>query len=446
MDEQALQKLIGAAPREDQQKVLDALDEHNEVLLACGTRYGKSFLAAYVAIREFVRSERRILEWSKTKEGPKPKPVKIWVIAPTYGLTDKVMAYIVPFFYSVFPEAKNAVKTRPSIKITGKYGSVIEGKTGEKSSRESLLGDEIDIAILDECAQMDEGVPHEMRNRLMTRKGKSIYISTPFGFNWYYYKKIELEDKGLESCVFTFPSSVNPLNDPEWIEETRKLIPEKKFKQDFLASFEPDASSVFGDVTGIVGDTLREPERGAFYIVGVDVARKVDFTVITVIDRATREVVYFDRFNQIEWPLQKAKIAAIAKHYNNARVILDENNVGDPLALELEMEGVVVDRFNFNRKTKNELIEKLIAEIEQKRIKIPDNPILIGELHTFGYTMTEAGNVTMSGPPGGHDDCVISLALAAWGLAPGEPKKRKSPMNSFIEDTGTKRRKTKTLI
>ena len=54
--------------------------------------------------------------------------------------------------------------------------------------------------------------------------------------------------------------------------------------------------------------------------------------------------------------------------------------------------------------------------IEQQYIQIPDEPILIDELESFGYQLTEGGNIRYSAPTGYHDDAVISLGLAVWGL------------------------------
>jgi len=42
------------------------------------------------------------------------------------------------------------------------------------------------------------------------------------------------------------------------------------------------------------------------------------------------------------------------------------------------------------------------------------------ELETFEYEKTPSGNIVYSAPKGYFDDCVISLALAAWGLRSSE--------------------------
>jgi len=75
-----------------------------------------------------------------------------------------------------------------------------------------------------------------------------------------------------------------------------------------------------------------------------------------------------------------------------------------------------VDDFKFSRQSKAQLVKKLAILIEQRLITIPQNEVLIDELESFGYNITEARNITYSAPEGGHDDAVYSLALAVWGL------------------------------
>jgi hypothetical protein len=44
-----------------------------------------------------------------------------------------------------------------------------------------------------------------------------------------------------------------------------------------------------------------------------------------------------------------------------------------------------------------------------------DVPTQTTELQAYQYELTAARNVKMNAPAGMHDDCVIALALAAWG-------------------------------
>lgn len=175
-------------------------------------------------------------------------------------------------------------------------------------------------------------------------------------------------------------------------------------------------------VDGCVRGNLEEPKPGVSYCLGVDLAKYSDFTVILVLRKDTGQIVYFDRFNEISWALQKARVVAVAQRYNNAEVIPDSTGVGDPVVEDLERAGLNVCRskdragFVFTSTSKEQLIENLIIGIENRFVSIPSElEILISEMKDFEIEITKAGNVRYSAPSGRNDDCVIALALAYWG-------------------------------
>ena len=160
---------------------------------------------------------------------------------------------------------------------------------------------------------------------------------------------------------------------------------------------------------------------------GVDLAEMQDYTAITVIDSESNEVVHFDRFQGKDYPLQKEHITLKARRYNNARIILDTTGVGKPIYEDLRKTGLFAEDYTFSGKSKEELIGKLIVFLEEKYIKIPDVKVLQDELRAFEYkylnekTGERLKTIQYGAPQGYHDDCVISLALAVWGLHSGKP-------------------------
>ncbi len=62
-------------------------------------------------------------------------------------------------------------------------------------------------------------------------------------------------------------------------------------------------------------------------------------------------------------------------------------------------------------------MDSLAILFEKKRIVLPEPrvwPEDIDELEALEYSISDAGNIKTSAPPGFHDDIVISLALATW--------------------------------
>lgn len=249
------------------------------------------------------------------------------------------------------------------------------------------------------------------------RKGLTIFISTPNKKNWFFRKYGEVKDNE-EGFVFNSPSSINPYVPPEEIERARKSLPEDVFKQEYLAQFLDTGAGVFRGFYDLIGETYDEPWGSHRYVMGADLAKVNDFTVLTVIDKQTHNVVYWERFNGLDWSLVIKKIANIANKYNKAKLIIDSTGVGNPVteAIKREAEGLLVEEFKFHTKSKKDLIDKLSIFIENRAIRIPDEPDLLDELDCYACEMTEGGTLKYGAPKGKHDDAVTSLALAVWGL------------------------------
>jgi phage FluMu gp28-like protein len=183
-----------------------------------------------------------------------------------------------------------------------------------------------------------------------------------------------------------------------------------------MATFMEDAAAVFRGVRDIIDDTLRDADPDGSYVMGVDLAKSSDYTVLTVMDMRTNSVVYWERFNEIDWNLQKARIEAVARRYNDARVIIDSTGVGDPIVEDLKRAGLMIDDVKLNNLSKDKLITKAVIFVEQRLCRIPDIDELVNELDAYAFTRSDGGVFKYSAPSGLHDDAVISFALAIWAL------------------------------
>ena len=412
IQDEKLQKRINWSPlwpkkHEGQQKILDAWNNGVEkIVVEAGTRFGKTQIASYIALKTFLNG------LSDIKKG-KRNSVKIWIIAPSYDLTRKIFENIIRWFLILNPGSVS-IGDRPYPQIKIAEGVWIQGRSATEP--ESLLGEELDLAIIDEAARIKREIWNSyLFARLASRNGRALMISTPFGQNWFHEQYLMAKETG---GGFNFRNIDNPYFPQDKWEEAKKMLPENVFKQEFEASALPDAAGVFRGVKEIIkDDCLKDVFAEHTYIIGVDFGKHEDFTAISVIDTYNNNLVYFDRFNKIDYVFQRERIKATARRYNNARVIVDSTVVGEPIREDLERDGVFVDDFRFTNKSKKELVEKLSIFIEQKFLWLPPQSLLIDELEAFGYKLSESGNVIYGAPQGLHDDCVISLALAVWGLS-----------------------------
>lgn len=250
-----------------------------------------------------------------------------------------------------------------------------------------------------------------------------IYIGgTPKGKNLFWDLATKAQDtqdsKYANWKHFHFTSYDNPFIAKEEIDALAADLPEVVKQQEILAEFLDDASSVFRNVGAAIDAAmapLQAPEAGRTYFMGVDLAKHVDFTVISVLDDTGRQA-HFKRLNQLDWNYQKQLITEIAQRFQ-AKVCMDSTGLGDPIFEDLSMrsqkDGLDIAGYKFTSDSKKKLVESLMLAFEGQKIRLLNEQIQTNELKEFGYEITSAG-VKYSAPEGHHDDCVIALALANW--------------------------------
>jgi phage FluMu gp28-like protein len=250
----------------------------------------------------------------------------------------------------------------------------------------------------------------------MTKRAKVRFVGTPKGKNLFHTLT-------LQYPTHRITAEESPLWDRRQLEAIQANTPELVWRQEFMAEFLEGEGTVFRGIKKCVKEIkqLMKGEAGRHYVIGVDLAKSQDFTVITVIDEAKREVVCFDRFNQLEWNYQKNKIYEVWQNFNRGLVVIDSTGVGSPIFDDLRRAGVRVEPYQFTSNSKKTLIEGLMLAIENQEISFPDIPELVNELESFEFTTSRSGNISYNAPEGLHDDCVISLALAVYALGIYEP-------------------------
>jgi len=285
---------------------------------------------------------------------------------------------------------------------------------------DSLRGEGLDFVVMDECAFMQrEAWTEAIRPALSDRQGKALFISTPKGRNWFWenYQRGINGEEGWQS--WTFPTSSNPFIAKEEIEAARRDLPEIIFRQEYLAEFIDDAGGVFRRVQEAAVLEPKEYEEGKQYIAGVDVAASVDFTVVSVLDAESKDQVYLDRFNRVDYPVLIDRLEAVYHRYHMTSMVVESNSIGRPVIDELVARGLNIIPFTTTSATKQSIIQNLQAAFENGQIRILNNPVLIGELLSFESKRNASGGFSYSAPDGMNDDCVMSLAIAWYGVNSG---------------------------
>lgn len=250
-------------------------------------------------------------------------------------------------------------------------------------------------------------------------KASGVLGGTPKGKGEFYLLAQRGKDPAQPNYeYFHFTTLDNPYIDIDLVKEEIRDMPERVVQQEIYAEFLDDTGIVFRNILACATSKPEAVKPDHLYVMGVDLAKVTDFTVITVYDRANNNQVYQERIKTLEYPFQKQKIIAIAKGYNNALVCVDATGIGDPIADDLIRAGLAVEPMKLTNESKKQIIEKLVIWIEQKKMSFINLDDTINELTNFTYDISRSGRVIYSAPVGFHDDIVIANALAVWLLQP----------------------------
>jgi hypothetical protein len=375
-----------------------------------GVKAGKTFGGAIKMIQEAWNHEGWVLWW----------------VAPVYRQCqigwEEIMKLLptsrrIPYKHDMIIEL---------IKSNGQPYSRIEFKSAQDA--DNLKGFKVNRAIIDEADRVSDEAFIAVTTVLTPTKGSAFYISTPKtrgGFFYREWQKGQKDNPQYDSNYFSCicPTSANPYISRDIIEQARKNLPEDVFRTEYLAEWpSSDGGTVFRNYNGcILRDVqFKEPEEGHAYTMGVDLAKHKDFTVFTVIDKVTRSVVYWERFNDLDWKIQKAKVVEVARKYNRAMTIMDTTggSVGDVILDDLRDSAdfpIIGFKISTNA-LKKSLIDGLKMALANKTVFFPEIRQLLVELQMYEYQLTDHGVVTYAAPVGFTDDCVISFALAVHGL------------------------------
>ncbi len=368
-------------------------------VVACGRRWGKTELGKMALLLTTA--------WDK-KRG--------WWLAPTLMMASQV-----------WRDLKASLRHLPGIVISESErrididgGGMIAVRSAHQP--DNLRGEGLDLAVLDEAAFMEPRVWSQiLRPMLTTTRGGALFLSTPFGRNWFWDQyRLGLDNEAPEWQSFQFSTASNRLIAREELESIRRQTTEPIWRSEYLAQFSDDSGQVFrGLRAAVVPGRVEQAEAGHVYVAGVDWGRHHDYTVIAVIDASARRVVALDRFNNIGWNLQRGRLKAMAAHWRTQLIWAEANSIGAPNIEALQEEGLPMRSFLTTSKSKSPLIESLALAIERGSLGLLDDPVLLGELASFSLDRLPGGAYRYGAPPGAHDDTVIATALAWYGVANG---------------------------
>jgi len=285
---------------------------------------------------------------------------------------------------------------------------------------QNIEGFGYDVAFLNEAGIIlkDEYLWHNaIQPMLMEYKAETIIGGNPKGRGLFYELYLKgLDPKNTDYKSFHVTTYDNPHLDKKEIDRMVADMPHRVARQEIYGEFLDDEGAVFRNIKNILTAKPEKPQHHKRYIMGVDLAKVQDYTVIVIYDAESHQQVYQARFKDLDWVSQKKRIFAVNRYYNNCPVVIDATGIGDPIADDFIQEGLAVIPVKLTNESKKELIEKLVLWTEQERIEMLDLQETLVEFSAFTYDISSSGKIRYNAPAGLHDDIVIAHALAVKEL------------------------------
>lgn len=385
--------------------------KQKQIHISCSNKQ-ENFWTIVVSGRQAGKSmaaKNQALYWAIKHPG-----AKIWYITPVESQAVSVYTDIFMALADTdLIKSKKASKGQIEIKLTN--GSIIEFKSA--SSENSLRGASVNYCIIDEAAFIKKEIIEQVIIPVLTAAGKKgLILSTPKGKNWfyqYYLRGLDKNNKDYKS--YKFLSTDNPKANISLIEMFKQSMPPAVFEQEFLGQF-VDSAAVFRNIDEacVITNPPSAPEPGVGYYCGIDVGMINDDTVVTIMDDRG-QMVFMDIFTGIESPEMRDRILKTLNHWKPRKAVIEENNQGLPLYQEIRRSYPILESFVTTNKSKEEIINRLVAAFSGMEIKCFKSDDLINQLNGFIFEMTPTGKIRYCAANGFKDDAVMSLALV-WNI------------------------------
>lgn len=308
------------------------------------------------------------------------------------------------------------------------------------TSGSSIRGLSVNLLFLDEFAFVENATEFYTSTYPVISAGKDtkvIITSTANGVGNTFYTLWEGAVQGTNEYK---PFQVDwwdvPGRDENWKNQTIANTSELQFEQEFGNSFIGTSNTLISSNT-LLGLQARQsiltkyevcyyeaPKEGHNYIMAVDVSkgRGQDYSTFNVIDmtRGKFKQVATYRNNMISPLLFPDIIVKIAQEYNNALVLIENNDAGQVVCnavyYDYEYENTFVES-SVKRGGVGVTMTKRVKRIGCSNLK---DLIELGKLEIYdGNTIQELSTFQVRGSSyqasaGNHDDLVMNLVLFAW--------------------------------
>lgn len=235
LDPAAFARSLGMSPDPWQERLLRAGTE-GKALLCCGRQVGKSTVAAVAALHRALYNPGAL----------------VLCLAPAERQSKELLTKIAGHYRTLHNAPAPASDRRLGMDLPN--GSRIEALPGTEKTVRGFSG--ASLLIVDEAARVDDALVYSVRPMLAVSGGSLMMLSTPFGKRGVFYREWT-EGEGWER--YEVRATECPRISPAFLEEERRNMPDRWFRQEYECEFVEAPGQVFahGDVTAALDDRVR---------------------------------------------------------------------------------------------------------------------------------------------------------------------------------------------
>jgi hypothetical protein len=413
--------------RDYQMRMLRLFENNDKVVLNCPRQSGKSTLVGNYCLWYSMFST---------------EPVSIFILA-NKGKTAQSLLDDIKFSYEeMAPFLKRGITKYNETSIEFDNGSKIQTGT---TSKGALRGESVSLLILDEFAHVPKHIAEEFYTSVfptINKEGCKVFmISTPKGNSGRFYEIFSEAKAGVNGfAYFEMDWREVPGRDDKFREATIKATSLQEWYQEFEARFLGSARTLINSdkleqLQRIVEDPVfqyddldmwEKPTEKHLYLIAADVSKGVerDNSVAQILDitnpnLAKQAAIYVN--NQID-PFDFAeKLVELARKYNNAYIIVENNTYGHDICRRIHQDF----EYDYMYKGRKQAGWGVYAETRSKAIGtsllkkyIEENNLLIKDKKTYdeicGFIEATPGVYKCESGKNSHDDRVIALMWAAY--------------------------------
>lgn len=338
-----------------------------------------------------------------------------WFISPTLRQARKC-----------YSELMEMIKNIPCVKRSNASDLIIEFDNGSQlcfGSAEqglALRGNTVKgdgVLIIDEAAFIDHNTMFAVLFPFVNvNRRPIILVSTPLFKQGAFYDLFTSEEKNIfhfDACDYDLSFFLSE----EQKDLYKRTMPQLQYLCEIEGQFIVEQSPVFGDFKAVLSNDFDRNDKS--YTVGIDwsAGANGDNTCIAIFN-SKKQMVFIKYWNNLDSLQTIDELVRIINEYKPVRVVVEKNSLGKIYfdMLRARLKHILITPFDTTNKSKNDIINNLQILIQKREVQLLDDPQLKLDMVSFQVEETKTHKVTYNAKSGAHDDTIMAVCFALFGL------------------------------